>query len=201
MARQDREKWDRKYRENPALSKERPPSRWLAEYAAEAAEGSRALDVACGTGRNTLWLAEHGWRVDAVDISPVALQILRERLEERGLEGRVEIYQADLDALTPPHPFYDLIVKTNYLDRPLISDLQKLVRPGGLFVVETYLDHPDNERRDAHPDFLLQAAELPLLFADWEILVYEEYPNDMDEKYRMMKAGIVAKKLKDTSNP
>ena len=195
MAPQDRKKWDRKYRENPALSQERPPSRWLAEYAAEAVEGSRALDIACGTGRNTLWLAEHGWRVDAVDISPVALQILRDRLEELGLEDRVETHRADLDAFTPPHPFYDLIVKTNYLNRPLIADLQKYVRPGGLFVVETYLDHPANERRDANPDFLLQAAELPLLFADWEILAYEEYPNDTDEKYRMMKAGIVARKL------
>ncbi len=194
MADRDREKWDRKYRENPILREERSPCRWLEEYVPEGDGKSVALDVACGTGRNTLWLARHGWYVDAVDISPVALDILKERAKEAHLDERITCRLVDLDRFEAPRPDYDLIVKTNYLDRPLIADLQTRVRPGGYFIVDTYLDHPDNERETFQSDFLLQAAELPLLFADWEILAYEEYPNE-DETHRMMKAGIVARKL------
>ncbi|WP_292663024.1 methyltransferase domain-containing protein [Nitratifractor sp.] len=198
MAERDREKWDRKYRENPVLSDERPPCRWLEEYIPEEHENSIALDVACGTGRNTLWLARHGWYVDAVDISSVALDILKERAEQEDLNERIASRLADLDRFEAPRSDYDLIVKTNYLDRPLIADLQTRVRPGGYFIVDTYLDHPENERETFQSDFLLQAAELPLLFADWEILAYEEYPNE-EETHRMMKAGIVAQKLSTLS--
>ena len=194
MSQRDQEKWDRKYLENPSLREERPPSRWLEEYIPET-EGGQALDVACGTGRNTLWLARHGWKVDAVDISPVALQILTEAAQKEGVSGMITTYLIDLDRFVAPRESYDLIVKTNYLDRPLISELKKLLKLGGYFVVETYMDHPENEREDANPDFLLQAAELPLIFNDWEILAYEEYPNENFEMHRMMKAGIVARKI------
>ena len=195
MSQKDQEKWDRKYLENPALREERPPSRWLEEYIPKA-KGGPALDVACGTGRNTLWLARHGWKVDAVDISPVALQILTEAAQKEGCAEKITTYLIDLDRFVPPRKSYDLIVKTNFLDRPLIGELKELLKPGGYFVVETYMDHPDNEREDANPDFLLQAAELPLIFNDWEILAYEEYPNENFEMHRMMKAGIVARKIR-----
>jgi len=193
MSQKDQEKWDRKYLENPHLREERPPSRWLEEYLPESG-GGVALDVACGTGRNTLWLARHGWQVDAVDISPVALQILTEAAQAAGVSDHITTYLLDLERFVPPRESYDLIVKTNYLDRPLMDTLKKLLKSGGIFIVEAYLDHPDNAKEGLDPDFLLQAAELPLLFADYTILAYEEYPNDSFETHRMMKAGIVAKK-------
>ncbi len=193
MSRSDQEKWDRKYLENPKLRKRRPPSPWLERFAAQG-EGRRALDLACGTGRNSVWLAKRGWRVDAIDLSPVALQILTEWVQDEEVSTKVQTYLLDLEESLPEQTDYDLIVQTNFLDRNLIRPLMDHLRPGGIFLVETYLQHPENERRDANPDFLLQPGELPRIFQEFEILAYEEYPNESYEMYRMMKAGIVAKK-------
>ncbi len=58
--------------------------------------GGRALDFACGIGRHTLWLAELGYQVDAVDISMAGLQHLAERAKEGGLSEDIHLIQADL---------------------------------------------------------------------------------------------------------
>src|ERR1700758_3306551 len=58
-------------------------------------ESRRALDLACGTGRNALWLAERSWRVTAIDGAPDAIAILLHRAAQRGLT--VDAHVADLD--------------------------------------------------------------------------------------------------------
>ncbi len=68
----DRLKWNRKFREKP---KRQPVCPVVEKYWREAPSG-KALDLACGLGRNSLFLAEHGMTVDAVDISDVALDRL-----------------------------------------------------------------------------------------------------------------------------
>ena len=83
-------RWDEKYA-NAALS-ERPPEALVVQVAETRTPG-RALDLACGLGRNALYLAAQGWQVTAVDYSTVALDILSERAAE-GLP--VHIVHADL---------------------------------------------------------------------------------------------------------
>src|SRR3712207_958533 len=77
--------WDARYRDYQP----RPPSallqRWLEQLRPRSGQ-DRALDVACGTGRNSILLAEHGWHVLGVDISPVALHIARDEARQRGVE-------------------------------------------------------------------------------------------------------------------
>src|ERR1035437_1483741 len=65
--------WNERYRSGKRAIEDlgAPPTRLLMETAKHLEPG-RALDLACGTGRNALWLAEHGWSVTAVDGSPVA---------------------------------------------------------------------------------------------------------------------------------
>ncbi|WP_457607981.1 class I SAM-dependent methyltransferase [Nitratifractor sp.] len=194
MAQKDQEKWDRKYMENPRLREQRPPSRWVENYAKDG-EGREALDLACGTGRNAVWLGRHGWKVEAVDLSPVALQLLTEVAEAAGVREQIRTEMIDLDEFRLPVARYDLVVKTNFLDRRLLGQIGDALRPGGLAIVETHMAHPSNEREDANPDFLLRPGELPSLFGKgFEILAYEEYPNEAYEMHRMMKAGIVARK-------
>ena len=190
MAEQDRRKWDRKFSEMPDLLAPRPPSELVVSWCGEG-RGKRALDLACGGGRHTRYLSERGYRVDAVDISAVALDRLRSWVDR----DRVRLIEADLDAFTPQSACYDLIVMTNYLDRALIARAQEGLKADGIFIVETYMNDPENEKKDSNPDYLLTPCELKSLFSEgFSILEYREFWNETYEKYRMKKQAIAARK-------
>ena len=191
MSQQDRIKWNKKFSEMPDLLAPRPPAELVEKYLHEA-PGKNALDLACGGGRHTLFLSDHGFHVDAVDISAVALEKLSKRVDPE----RVMLIEADLDGFDLHEARYDLIVKTNYLDRGLIARAKKALRKGGVFIVETYLADAENEKKDSNPDFLLQKGELQGIFSEgFEILEYREFWNESYEKYRMKKAAIAVRKL------
>ncbi len=189
MAEADRIKWNRKFREKPSLFKPRPPAAAVERFA-PLAPGKEALDLACGGGRHALFLSERGFHVDAVDIASVALEKLAAETDPE----KVTLIEADLDGWTPEKR-YDLIVKTNYLDRPLIERAKAALSPGGIFIVETYMAHPENEKKDSNPDFLLQPGELKTFFTEgFEILEYREFPNESYELYRMRKQSVAVRK-------
>jgi SAM-dependent methyltransferase len=186
----DKVKWDRKYLDKPSLLKSRPPAIMLEEYI-EKVEGTHAIDLACGNGRNTIFLASKGFQVDAVDISSVALSDLKKRIADRD----IRLIEADLDNYTPKSAYYDLAVMTNYLDRELIRRTAETLQHHGTFIIETYMDHPENEKKDSNPDFLLAQEELLHLFdTTFTVLAYREFWNEPHELYKMRKQGIVVKK-------
>lgn len=190
MALKDKVKWDKKYSEMAGLLETRPPSELVSGFF-ESAPGKRALDLACGGGRHSLFLADQGFNVDAVDISAVALEALRTKADP----DRINIVEADLDTYTPGISVYDLIVKTNFLDRALIERAKAALTTGGIMIVETYMADEANEKPDSNPDFLLQKEELLSLFSDgFEILEYKEFWNEPHEKYRMKKQAIAVRK-------
>lgn len=190
MSQQDKEKWDKKYTEMVGLLEKRPPSELVSAYCGDA-PGTRALDLACGSGRHSLFLAEKGFDVDAVDISTVALDALRRHAD---LE-QINIIEADLDTFVPEIGTYDLVVKTNYLDRALIEHAKKSLKHGGIMVIETYMADEGNEKPDSNPAFLLQKDELPTFFTEgYTVLAYREFWNEPHEKYRMKKQAIAVRK-------
>lgn len=136
--------------------------------AAEVLPPGRALDLACGPGRNSLYLAGLGWQVTAVDRSPVAIQLLRER--SGGLD--IDIRQADLERgefnLEPESA--DLICDTLYLQRDLIPAIRAALRPGGVFVGAMLLQNDPGRESP----FRLRPGELRGWFEDWKILYYSE---------------------------
>src|SRR5579862_8045575 len=81
----------------------------------------RALDLACGTGRNAVWLSENGWQVTAVDRSPIAIP-------------DVDTHVADLEKheFTIGESEWDLIVVCLYLQRDLFESIKRGLRPGGV---------------------------------------------------------------------
>jgi SAM-dependent methyltransferase len=174
----------------PDLLAPRAPSA-LVERFYRAAEGNRALDLACGGGRHTIFLSEKGFRVDAVDISDVALAKLAVKVDT----AKVRLIESDLDRFSPGAGRYDLIVMTNFLDRALIRKAADAVKRGGVIIIETYMFDPANEKKDSNPDFLLEKEELKTFFdKEWEVLAYEEFWNEAYEKYRMRKQGIAVRK-------
>jgi SAM-dependent methyltransferase len=134
----ERDKWDARYRDG-AYENRTHPTALLGEWLPRLARG-RALDVACGTGRNALFLAANGFAVTALDISAVALERGRLTAAERGLA--VEWLCADLDddpdnAL--PHGGYDLIVWVRYVHRTLIPHVIARLNVGGTLLCEQHL--------------------------------------------------------------
>jgi SAM-dependent methyltransferase len=119
----EREQWDERYRADELIWKAEP-NRFLVEEVAGRAPG-RALDLACGEGRNALWLAERGWQVTAVDFSAVGLEKARRLAFERGLE--LVLVEADVLEWEPPAASFDLVV-VMYLHLPAIARRRVLQR-------------------------------------------------------------------------
>ena len=133
------------------------------------------LDLACGTGRNGLFLARHGIPVVFADISATALDVVRQHIVEDALPGQV--WQVDLEQVETK-PFSDqnfsAVIGFRYLHRPLFPALKNSVRPGGLVVYETFTVENRRFGKPNNPNFLLRNGELKSVFQDWEIIQYFE---------------------------
>jgi tellurite methyltransferase len=135
--------------------------------------GGRALDLASGRGRHALFLAEQGLSVTAVDISEEALKQLNLEAARRRLV--VDTRQIDLES-TPrlPKETFDLVLAFFYLHRPLLPQLRRAVKPGGVAVLRTFSSAGSFPGGTGNPAFVLRPGELLDIFAGWEILLHEE---------------------------
>lgn len=194
MSLQDQQKWEAKYLKKSELLRPRDASEVLMRYAFHG-EGMTALDLACGAGRNTIYLAQERYEVDAVDIADIALDALRVDASQRGLAEYINPVLQDLDDYIPSNEAYDIIVMNNFLDRALIERTKEVLKSGGLYVVETYMDDLINEKQASNVDNLLKKDELKGIFADgYDVVHYDEFENEAHELYRMKKQVIVVMK-------
>lgn len=148
------------------------PSEFLVEVTGLLPCG-RALDVAMGSGRNAVYLATLGFRVEGVDSSRKAIEEAMSFAQEKGvsIETRVE----DLEKV----PYfeeraYDLVICFNYLQRSLIPEMKKWVKPGGMLVHETFIVDQARFGKPRNPDYLLRRNELLHIFRDFRVLRYRE---------------------------
>ncbi len=185
MAVEDRERWDKKYKNNHPI-----PSK-IAEVVEKyslLANGKKALDIACGTGRNAKFLASKGFEVDALDISPVALESLK------GIEN-IRVKEVDFDTYRLEENAYDLIVCTYYLNRSLFPQIEKALKEDGLFIFETFMHHPENTKVPSNRSFLLEDGELEIAFGNrYELLHLQEFMDDIACGDKAMKSSMVARK-------
>jgi tellurite methyltransferase len=192
MALDDQIRWDRQYLTSDGREK---PAAFITEILDDGhwdiAPG-RALDIACGTGRNALFLADKGFTVTAVDISRVGLEHGARRATERSLS--ISWQQADLESFHLPHAAYDLIVNINFLQRPLIPQIKSALIPGGHVIFETYLIEQPAIGHPKNPNYLLAHNELLEHFCDFHVLCYREgkFADGGDLSFR---TGIFARKL------
>jgi SAM-dependent methyltransferase len=131
------------------------PSPWVTRFAATIPRGAQVLDLACGAGRHTKFLAGLDYRVLAVDRD-------LSRLGEAEYLAQVETLQADLETGDWPMAGRQFggIVVTNYLHRPLFPHLLDVLLPGGVFIYETFAQGNERFGGVSDPDYLLQPGEL-----------------------------------------
>ena len=170
MSEADRDKWQRRYAERSYTARTHPTAlleEWLARL-----PGGRALDLACGTGRNALHLARAGYQVDAMDIATAAL----ERGAQRALELGVEVnwIAVDLDDVELARDCYDLVVVARYVNRALTDALMDSLRDGGYLVYEQHFVSEQEVDGPRSRSFRLQPNELLEMFGSLRVLYYRE---------------------------
>jgi tellurite methyltransferase len=166
----DRIKWDKRYRARSA-KRMSPPSEFIQRWVNRCPRG-RALDVACGRGRNALFLAASGYEVDAVDISTEALNSARSTAQKSGL--KLKWIAHDLDEPFCPDSSYDLIVMVHYVNLPLIATLARLLKPGGILLCEQHLATDAEVAGPGNPAFRLEPRQLQEAARGLKILELKE---------------------------
>jgi len=136
------------------------------------AQGRKALDIACGSGRDAVFLALHGWQVSAVDYLPGAIDKLNNLAQTH--RTQVTSYLLDLEsdgsALQQIEGQFDLIVVVRYLHRPLLPLIKAKIRPGGYIVYQTFMRGCEQFGRPKNPRFLLAPGELAESFSGFTII-------------------------------
>ena len=192
MSRDDQIRWDKAH---AASHKSEQPTSLLAEVIENDSwviPPGKALDVACGKGRNAVFLAQLGFDVTAIDVSPVALQEGQRLAKEKSLT--IKWQQADLASFDLPEAHFDVVINFNYLQRSLVRQLIACLRGGGHLIFETFLIDQQTLGHPSNPDYLLRHNELLNFCRDLRVLFYREgkFRDGSEESFR---AGILAQKI------
>ncbi|MBT4160034.1 MAG: methyltransferase domain-containing protein [Gammaproteobacteria bacterium] len=188
---QDRKsKWNRIYSEG---SQQGRPAAVLIDNVDLIPDQGHACDIACGRGVNTLALARAGMKVDAWDISNVAITALQQEAAEAGLE--INASTVDITPSCFAGKSYDLILNCHYLDRQLIPAMVGACKPGGLILFQTFTEDKADTIGPRNREFLLARDELPGMFSGFDILTYrDESRNENAENPLTGRAYIIARK-------
>ena len=189
MSTADRDRWNARYAEGDYESR-RHPSTFLEQNAHLLPVNGRALDLACGAGRNSIYLAYRGLAVDAVDISRVAL----ERGRADAGELPIRWIECDLDDGFEASVDYDLIVNIRFVNLPLVSTLVESLRPGGILVVEQHLATTADVIGPKNPAFRVDAGELARVARGMVVEQIDERLFDDPDGRRAALARLVARK-------
>jgi SAM-dependent methyltransferase len=160
-------RWDERYSHETERFVLRAPRRLLTSHLDLLPPGGLILDAACGTTSTGLFLAEHGWRVIALDVSHAALRHARQKVRDEASP----ISFAVMDLVDPwlPSAHFDVILNFYFLSHPLIPAYRQSLKPGGILFFETYL-----RGQHTNSNHFLETQELRHFFEDWSILHYVE---------------------------
>jgi len=184
------------------------PNRFLAHRSDRFREGRTALSVADGEGRNSVWLAEQGLDVTAVEITEVAIEKARKLAAGRNVSVKFEIGDILLPDWPPArhHNAYDWVVGifiqfAGPAERiHQMTSLKWVTRPGGRILLQGYTPKQLDYKTGGPSSLenLYTPALLRQLFADWEIEELVEYEDVIEEgighRGRSALIGMVARK-------
>jgi SAM-dependent methyltransferase len=137
------------------------------------------LDLACGQGRNGLFLIEHDIDVMFADVNSASLEkvkqsasCLNSNQQASAQYWQVDFEQVDMQPLKGK--CFSGVIVFRYLHRPLFEQIKAAIKPGGMIIYETFTQQQAQYGRPKNPDFLLKPAELTQLFVDWKIIYHFE---------------------------
>jgi len=170
MSDTERKHWDERYVTDGAWNPE--PAAFLVEVAAQLPSYARVLDVGGGSGRNAIWLAQHGHHVTVADISEEGLQLARDAANTAGVT--IESVRVDFDNDPFPEGPWDVICDFHFLKRHLFTAFHEALRPGGMLVFcRATVRNLERNERPRRPHILEEGEGWDLL-SDFELLIARE---------------------------
>ena len=167
-------------------------SPWVRHFALAIPKQGLVLDLACGTGRHTVLLASLGHTVLAVDRDISAIDLLKSDL--------IQTQKLDLEGSEWPllNRQFSAIVVTNYLYRPFLDELPKMLTEGGVLIYETFADGNAEFGKPSNPNFLLKPGELLALAgrASLRVIAYEDIYLDQPKPAMVQRICAVKGHLK-----
>ena len=151
----------------------------------------KALDLAMGTGRNAIYLARKGYKVDDIDISEVAVEKVQQYAQKESLS--INAIQKDLTQFQIAENTYEVILNFYFLERLLITQIKKGLKQGGMLIFETYTFEQPRYGRPHNPAYLLTPNELLQSFADLSIIFYHERVDTKEGESKAI-ASLLAQK-------
>ena len=199
----DVERWNQRFAQPDFVFGEEPNA-WLRAHAYHWRAGQRVLCVADGEGRNSVWLAQQGLRLEAFDISPVGVAKARGLAQRRGVQ--VDYQVADCDGFAWPRAAYDGVaaIFVQFADPAmrarLFTRIVDSLAPGGVLVLQGYTPQQLVYRTGgpAQVENLYTEALLRASFGALELLTLSDYEAEVDEgaghRGRSALIGLVARK-------
>lgn len=187
MAVRDKSYWNSFYGSDAGL-KEAEYSAFLGLSLSSLKKG-KAMDIACGTGRNAFYLAENGFDVEGIDFSEAAIDKCKAR--SSSYKGNKEFKVQSLDFFLMPIQKYDTVIVTDFkATGRLIDEIKKGLTIGGTLLLEVYtLNHlKHNPNCDIPAEECYKPFELARSFKDWNLLYYDERP--VRSEYKAMALAI-----------
>jgi tellurite methyltransferase len=167
-------KWNSKHKQRLNQSKEPQPNIRLMNMAGYL-HGGTALDLACGLGANSLFLASRNFEVKSIDISEVAIAYIKEQAEKYNLKITPQVCDLTIWSKSSlRNQTYDLIVITYYLDWTLFPIVKNLIKDRGYLFIETFYKSIRTENEGISDKYKLHSGELLNEFGDWKVLFFEE---------------------------
>lgn len=181
----DKAYWNNYYEKN--LSEmEKEPSKFLVDYVDSLKKG-KVLEIACGAGRNSIYLAGKGFSVDANDFSDVAISKAQNKAKAESKE--VDFKVQGLDFFLIPIQKYDSTVVIDYkCSGRLLDEIKKGLVVGGAILVEgyTYNHLKHNSGTEIEIEECYKPFELCGLLKNWNLLFYDERANGKEFKVRAL---------------
>jgi len=167
---EDRRRWDERYAsQGPAPVDEVEPPGFLATYAEIFPTNGKALDLACGRGLGSVWLARRGLDVLGLDVSSVAISQARDLAGRSGVDDRCRFHVVDLDEGLPPGSPVDVVLCHKFRDRRLDRAIVERLAAGGLLAIAVL------SQVDAGPGpFRAAPGELTAAFAELDLIAAGE---------------------------
>lgn len=189
MSKEEKNRWDERYSSSDYQPRKKPAdllTKWIDRLPA-----GKALDLACGSGRNSLFLAEKGYKVTAIDISPAAIKMAQEQALQKRL--KINWIVADLDKYVIRGK-YDVILSFFYVNKKMVSDITKSLNAGGILIFQSHMVPPVPSEEPHKDRFRFKPGELRLLFKGLKVLDYEEGQLEEESDRHYYLASLVAQK-------
>lgn len=184
-------RWDKRYKRG--WHEQRSPTEILKRYLKKPKKG-KAMEIACGTGQNSILLTKNGFDVDAIDLSQKALEIANKKSKKNNLD--VNWIKYDFNKYKLPNKYYNLITSSNFYIKKDFKKIHKSLRKNGYFIYHHHLDLEnqgiDQIKNGPPKKYRFKPKEIKKSLKNFEIKQYEENI-DLDNNEKAV-FDLVAKK-------